>query len=200
MRDAAAMGDRRLAWFTIGVSVALVLGALSAPARAQGVPRTRSDNVPQHHRCASGRLRRHIDDDLRRQRVLPRNSTADTARRSRCEVQPENLDGLDPPCRTRRPAPDCAGWRSFDRTRSAAQCATALLISVSRCQPKTAPTRQPSIRVRRRYWPCSKIRRPVTIRCCSRSKRSIRSATTAPPRGCSARSRMIRLASGSAAS
>ena len=86
------MGDRRLAWFTIGLSVALMLGALGAPARAQGVPRTSSEST------ATSPLRGRppapdIDDALPAPAVLPQNSQVDTGDP---DAGQENLDGLDP--------------------------------------------------------------------------------------------------------
>lgn len=89
------MGDRRLAWFTIGMSGALVLGALGAPARAQGMPRVSAESTSSK---SSGPSRgnpsaQDVDDALPAPPVLPQGSQIDTGDP---DAGQENLDGVDP--------------------------------------------------------------------------------------------------------
>jgi hypothetical protein len=89
------MGDRRIAWFTIGLSVALILGALGSPVRAQNLTRPTADSQSQG---ASGVNRSRAtaadaDDALPAPPILPQNAEVDTGNPDSGD---ENLDGVDP--------------------------------------------------------------------------------------------------------
>jgi hypothetical protein len=101
------MGDRRIAWFTIGVSVALLLSVLDAPARAQGAERPAGGNVggsdatlPSITRpsgtATGGQGTRNsssqdLDDAYAAPGIPPPVPQDDIT-----GDQPENLDGVDP--------------------------------------------------------------------------------------------------------
>lgn len=88
------MGDRRIAWFSIGLTVALLLSALGAPARAQSVSRTSSESRPTQPtgptRGAPSSV--DVDDALPGPPVLPQSGQFDNG-----DIQDtDNLDGVDP--------------------------------------------------------------------------------------------------------
>lgn len=99
------MGDRRIAWFTIGVSAALLLSVLDAPARAQGAERPvgGSDaslpSIARPSGTATGSQgtgtrnsgSQDLDDGYAAPGIPPPVPQDDPG-----EVQPENQDGLDP--------------------------------------------------------------------------------------------------------
>ncbi|MEQ1650894.1 MAG: outer membrane beta-barrel protein [Hyphomicrobium sp.] len=86
------MGDRRIAWFTIGASVALLISALGAPARAQDAPRgatAGSTTGPSGLNRTRG-ADQDLDDAYAAPGIPPPIPQDDPG-----EVQPEQ-DGLDP--------------------------------------------------------------------------------------------------------
>lgn len=85
------MGDRRIAWFTVGMSVALLLSALGEPAHAQERQRPAMDsgNAPSGFNRARG-TGQDLDDAYAAPGIPPPVPQDDPG-----EVQPEQ-DGMDP--------------------------------------------------------------------------------------------------------
>ncbi|NOT73142.1 MAG: outer membrane beta-barrel protein [Hyphomicrobium sp.] len=85
------MGDRRIAWFTVGLSVALLLGALGASAHAQDRPRATIDSgsAPSGFNRVRG-TDQNLDDAYAAPGIPPPIPQDDPG-----EVQPEQ-DGMDP--------------------------------------------------------------------------------------------------------